>query len=87
MLDIKLNLDVLQKLVAYDDSDRLVYEGYAAPGTGADEAGWIIKKHFWHSTEEEKYLGCSWAGGKDWRLPKVWDDRADYTYTPEPVEE
>ena len=53
-----------------------VYEGYAAPGTADDAAGWAIRKSTYDSNGG--VLTSKWADGEYPKFDKVWDDRATY---------
>lgn len=69
-------VDLLQKRLSYDASNRLLYEGYAYPYGVDSSANWIIKKHFWDGTS---YKGCSFAN-RLYDFTLIWDDASSYTY-------
>lgn len=72
----------LIKKYDYSGGDLPVYIGYAEPGTGGDEAEWVIEKYFYtDSKATHSLLARSGATVRDHhKYNKVWDDRATYDY-------
>ena len=63
---------------AYESSsNRVVYHGFASPGTAKSAAGWAIRKFIYSGFD---VTDVQWAGGTA-AFNSVWDNRASYTYS------
>jgi hypothetical protein len=61
---------------AYSGS-LLEYIGYAKPGTGESEAGWLIQKRTYDGSDN--LLTTDFAGNS-MAFDKIWDQRKSYNY-------
>ena len=61
----------------YDSSNRLIYQGWALPGTSTSEAKWQIMKRTYLGNKPEEDI---YAGGSD-AFDKIWNNRIDYNYS------
>ena len=64
--------------VTYDVSSNPIYYGEALPGTAKSDSKWRIKKNTYDGSGN--LTDIEWADGT-YLFNKVWDDRANYTYS------
>ena len=67
----------LKKKYIYDESNNLIYEGSAAPGTATSKPGWQIKKYVYVVNKVSEVL---FAGGTN-AHESVMDDYLSYDYS------
>lgn len=67
---------MLQQRIAYSGSNA-EYLGYADPGVGENEAGWLIVK--WTYDSSSNGTKKTFADGSK-AFDKIWTDRAGYEY-------
>lgn len=72
--------DKFSKRYELDQSDRIVYEGFALPGQGLKDAGvWAVCMYAYTGANTNPDI-CYWASGTV-LFDKTWSLRATYTYS------
>lgn len=66
-----------RKKFAFDSDGKLIYKGYAAPGSKPDEPKWHIEKFIYDT--EDNLIDIVQANGEI-KFDKVWDDKESYDY-------
>lgn len=66
----------LQKAYDYDESNNLIYEGWALPAKDTSDLVWCIKKYTYDGSN---LTAEQWANGNT-DFVNSWDDRASGTY-------
>ena len=56
---------------------KLIYEGFAEPGTAVSAAGWLIRRYTWDGANNTK---VEYANGET-AFDKIWDNRATYSFS------
>jgi hypothetical protein len=70
---------LLERRNAYDANDNVEYQGWARPGVGAGELGWLIVKHTWAAGTVSGFNNTQTRLASDEvKFDKEWDERASY---------
>jgi len=60
----------------YDSNGRIIYQGFAEPGTATSTAGWLIIKFTYEDTDATFSPSSKLFADGNTQFDNIWDDRA-----------